>query len=108
MRQWIERSLWDVVPRDHRQSTRDLRRRQVVTVGVVLVGAVFLGVLLRLDPGSTQFTAASFGLAAVWTVGAFASGPLHLGRIARHDMHVRPVGRPGGEGPDGPDGGQAE
>ena len=90
----MQRSLWDVVPRDHRQSLRDLRRRQVVTVAFVLLGAVFLGVLLRLDPGSTAFTAASFGLAGVWTVGAFASGPLHLGRIARHDMHVRPVLQP--------------
>ena len=94
MRQWIERSLWEVVPRDHRQTARDLRRRQVVTVGFVLLGAVFLGVLLRLEPGSAEFTAASFGLAGVWMVGAFASGPLHLGRIARHDMHVRPVVQP--------------
>jgi membrane protease YdiL (CAAX protease family) len=94
VRQWLERSLWDVVPRDHRQSGRDLRRRQLVTVGFVLLGAVFLGVLLRLEPGSTAFTAASFGLAGVWAVGAFASGPLHLGRIARHDMHVRPVVQP--------------
>ncbi len=94
MRQWIERSLLEVVPRDHRQSTRDLRRRRVVTVGFVLLGAMFLGVLLRLDPGSAEFTAASFGLAGVWAVGAVASGPLHLGRIVRHDMHVRPVVQP--------------
>ena len=94
MRQWIERSLWDVVPRDHRQSERDLRRRQIVTVGFVLLGAVFLGILLRLEPGSGEFTAASFGLAAVWAVGALTSGPLHLGRIVRHDMAVRPVVQP--------------
>ena len=94
MRQWIHRSLWDVVPRDHRQTTRELRRRQIVTAGFVVLGAVFLGILLRLDPGSAEFTAASFGLAGVWAVGAFASGPLHLGRIARHDMQVRPVVQP--------------
>ena len=94
MRQWVQRSLWDVVPRDHRQTTRGLRRRRLVTAGFVLLGAVFLGVLLRLDPGSAEFTAASFGLAGVWAVGAFASGPLHLGRIVRHDMHVRPVVQP--------------
>ncbi len=94
MRQWIERSLWDVVPRDHRQSERQLRRRQVVTVSVVLLGAVFLGILLRLEPGSDAFTAASFGLAAVWALGALASGPLYLGRIVRHDIAVRPVVQP--------------
>ena len=31
---WVRRALWDVVPRDHRQSRRELRRRQLVTVGV--------------------------------------------------------------------------
>ena len=30
-------------------------------------------------------------MAALWTVGTFASGPLHLGRIALRDAHVRPV-----------------
>ncbi len=91
MRQWIQRSLWDVVPRDHRQTTRELRRRQLVTAGFVLLGAVFLGILLRLDPGSAEFTAASFGLAGVWAVGAFASGPLHLGRIVA-PRHARAAG----------------
>ena len=31
------------------------------------------------------------GLAAVWAVGAFASGPLHLGRIAAATAYRRPV-----------------
>jgi membrane protease YdiL (CAAX protease family) len=57
----------------------------------VLIGAVVLGLSLRIEPGNGWFYPATFGLAAVWTVGAFASGPLHLGRIARHDLHVRPV-----------------
>lgn len=94
MRQWVQRSLWDVVPRDHRQTTRALRRRQVVTVGFVLLGAVVLGILLRLEPGSDTFTLASLGLAAIWAVGAFASGPLHLGRIMRHDIAQRPIVQP--------------
>ena len=94
VRQWIERSLWDVVPRDHRQSGRDLRRRQIVTAAFVVLGAVVLGILLRLDKGSTEFVVFSLVLAAVWTVGAFASGPIHLGRIVRHDLHIRPVVQP--------------
>lgn len=94
VRQWIERSLWDVVPRDHRQSRRALRRRQLVTGSFVLLGAIVLGILLRLDKGSTEFVVFSFILAGVWTVGAFASGPLHLGRIVRDDLHSRPVIQP--------------
>lgn len=88
---WLERSLWDVVPRDHRETPQALRRRQVVTVCFVLLGAVVLGLSLRIEPGNVWFYPASLGLAAVWAVGAFASGPLHLGRIARDETHVRPV-----------------
>jgi len=88
---WVRRALWDVVPRDHRQDPRDLRRRQLVTLGFVVLGGVVLGVSLRIEPGSGWFYPATFALAAVWTVGAFASGPLHLGRIARHSELVRPV-----------------
>jgi uncharacterized protein len=88
---WVRRALWDVVPRDHRQDPRDLRRRQLVTVGFVVLGAVLLGMSLRIDPGSRWFYPATLGLAAVWAVGAFASGPLHLGRIAVRDRHARPI-----------------
>ncbi|MEJ7833387.1 MAG: CPBP family intramembrane glutamic endopeptidase [Nocardioides sp.] len=94
MRRFIERSLWDVVPRDHRESPQALKHRQVVTAGFVLLGAVVLGLSLRIEPGSLWFYPATLGLAAVWTVGAVASGPLHLGQIARDDMHVRPVVTP--------------
>ena len=88
---WVSRALWDVVPRDHRQEPRDLRRRQLVTLGFVLLGAVVLGFSLRLEPGSGWFYPATFALAAVWSVGAFASGPLHLGRIGHRSELVRPV-----------------
>jgi membrane protease YdiL (CAAX protease family) len=88
---WVRRALWDVVPRDHRQDPRDLRRRQLVTLGFVVLGGVVLGFSLRLEPGSHWFYPATLALAAVWTVGAFASGPLHLGRISRRSELVRPV-----------------
>ncbi|NYI80167.1 CPBP family glutamic-type intramembrane protease [Nocardioides panzhihuensis] len=81
MRRWVRRSLWDVVPRDHRQSDAALRRRQLVTVAFVVLGAMVLGVSLRIEPGSFWFYPATFALAGVWAIGAFASGPLHLGRI---------------------------
>jgi len=93
VRAWARRSLWDVVPRDHRQEPRDLRRRQMVTIGFVVLGGIVLGISLRLEPGSPWFYPAALLLAGVWTVGAFASGPLHLGRIARTSAtdYVRPV-----------------
>jgi membrane protease YdiL (CAAX protease family) len=59
----------------------ELRRRRVVTIACLIVGAAVLGVSLRIEPGSAWFYPATFALAAVWTVGAFASGPLRLGRI---------------------------
>lgn len=91
LRGWLRRSLWDVVPRDQRDSPGELRRRQVVTAVVVVLGAVVLGLSLRIEPGSVWFYPAAFGLAGVWAVGALASGPLHLGRIAHGDKQVRPV-----------------
>lgn len=96
MRRWVRRSLWDVVPRDDRPSEAALRRRRLVTVAFGLLGAVVLGVSLRIDPGSVWFYPATFALAGVWTIGAFASGPLHLGRIGARgepgeQRLVRPV-----------------
>jgi membrane protease YdiL (CAAX protease family) len=88
---WVRRTLWDVVPRDHRQSDRDLRRRQLVTIGFVVLGAIVLGLSLRIDPGSRWFYPATLGLAGVWTVGALASGPLHLGRSPSGQGSSRPI-----------------
>jgi len=94
MRDWLRNVLWDQVPRDHQDTGRALRRRQVVSVLVVVLGGIVLGLSLRLEPGSTAFYLGSLTLSAVWAVGAFASGPLHLGRIARGHDYVRPVVAP--------------
>lgn len=92
MRAWLQRALWDVVPRDHRDTPSALRRRQVVTIAFIVLGGTVLGLSLRIEPGSALFYPATLGLALVWTVGAFASGPLHLGRIADPTgNHRRPV-----------------
>ena len=91
MLSFLQRSLWDVVPRDQRDSPGALRRRRIVTVVVVALGAVVLALSLRIEPGSGWFYTATLGLAAIWAVGAFASGPLHLGRIAYRNRQVRPV-----------------
>jgi uncharacterized protein len=91
VRSWFQRALWDVVPRDHRETPRALRRRQVVTACFVVIGGIVLGISLRIEPGSRWFYAGTLGLAAVWTLGAFLSGPLHLGRIAHRGGTRRPV-----------------
>lgn len=91
---WVRRALWDVVPRDHRESVDALRRRQVVTASVVVVGGVVLGLSLRIEPGSAWFYPATLLLAAVWVVGAVASGPLHLGRVDTRAGLRRPVALP--------------
>ena len=78
---WLRRSLLDVVPRDHREPPAVLRRRQLVTAGFGVLGALVLGVSLRIEPGNGWFYPATIALAAVWVVGAFASGRLHLGWI---------------------------
>ncbi|TYL45025.1 CPBP family intramembrane metalloprotease [Nocardioides sp. BGMRC 2183] len=96
LRGWLRRSLWDVVPRDQRDTPAQLRRRQLVTVVVVLLGAVLLGLSLRIEPGSPWFYPATAAVAALWLVGAFASGPLHLGRITSpsDSRLIRPVVQP--------------
>lgn len=81
MRRWVRRSLWDVVPGEDRPSEAARRRRLLVTSAFGVLGVVVLGVSLRIEPGSAWFYPATLALAGVWTVGAFASGPLHLGRI---------------------------
>jgi membrane protease YdiL (CAAX protease family) len=92
VRTFIQRSLWDVVPRDQRDSDEAFRRRQVVAAIVVLVGAVVLGWSLRLEPGGNTFYVAAVVLAGVWAAGAFLSGRLHLGRMARsNEVFVRPI-----------------
>ncbi len=94
MQTWLRNALVAKVPRDHRDAPEVLRRRQWVTGTVVVIGGIVLGLSLRLEPGSPWFYAGSLALSGVWAAGAFASGPIHLGRIARRDDYVRPVATP--------------
>lgn len=91
MLSWVRRALWDVVPRDHREESTALRRRQLTVLAVALAGALVLGFSLRIQPGSTSFYWWTLALAGVWVVGAVAAGPLHLGRISYRSGYARPV-----------------
>jgi membrane protease YdiL (CAAX protease family) len=89
----LRAALFDPVPRDHRESDAAFRRRRVVAVATVVVGAVVLGFSLNLAPGDDRFYLFTTALAAVWTVGAFLSGRLHLGRAhtRRGTRLARPI-----------------
>jgi uncharacterized protein len=80
LRAFVRAALVDPVPRDHTEPDWAFRRRRVVVIITLLVGAVILTWALRIEPGDPTFYVATFALAGVWAVGAFASGPLHLGR----------------------------
>ena len=80
LRAFVRAALVDPVPRDHTETDAAFHRRRVVAVVTLLVGAGVLAWALRIEPGDPTFYVATLALAAVWAIGALASGPLHLGR----------------------------
>lgn len=92
---WLPKHLTHKASHDRRDTRSELRRRRQVVAGVSVVGAGLLGVSLATPPGSRRFYPLTLGLAATWTAGALASGPLRRGWIeARHDRARRPVAVP--------------
>jgi hypothetical protein len=96
--QWIGRAmglvrpaLIDKVERDHRQSDAEFKRRRIVVAITLVVGATLLGLSFATEQGDPMFYPLTFGLAAVWAIGSFASGPLHLGHISFRGVRRRPV-----------------
>lgn len=92
VRSFVRAALVTPVPRDHTESDAAFRRRRVVAVVTLVVGSVVLTLALRIPPGDPLFYGATVGLAAIWTVGALVSGPLHLGRAhTRAGGDARPL-----------------
>ena len=89
VRAFVRAALVDPVPRDHREPDRAFRRRRLVAVVTLLVGAGVLAWALRIEPGDPLFYVATLTLAAVWAVGALVSGPLHLGRARTRSGELR-------------------
>jgi membrane protease YdiL (CAAX protease family) len=83
--------MLDPVTSDQPATDAQLRRRRVVSAIVLLLGTTLLGVSLAVRPGDSAFYPLTAALAAVWVIGGFASGPLHLGRIAVAGRIRRPV-----------------
>ncbi|MBU8812424.1 CPBP family intramembrane glutamic endopeptidase [Mycolicibacterium goodii] len=73
------------------EAPEQIRRRRVVVAVVLLIGAGLLGYSLTRPPGDGSFLWSTLVLAAVWTVGAFVSGPLHLGYLDVQGRNRRPV-----------------
>lgn len=91
---FVDATLVSPIERDHRQPDHMFRRRRVVAVITLVVGATLLGFSLATTPGDPAFYAFTFALAATWAVGSFLSGPLHLGRIRGGSGLRRPVVEP--------------
>jgi uncharacterized protein len=86
----IRRAMVNVaVP--HHEPPSIVRRRRIVVAIVLLLAATLLGLALRRHPGESSFYWLTLALAAVWALGAFASGPLHLGGICWRGRNQRPV-----------------
>jgi uncharacterized protein len=86
----IRRAMVNVAVPQH-EPPSIVRRRRIVVAIVLLLGATALGLALRRHPGESSFYWLTLALAAVWALGAFASGPLHLGGICWRGRNQRPV-----------------
>ncbi len=90
---FLRASLFTPVPRDHWESDTAIRRRRVVCTLTLAAGAVLLGMSLSLPPGDDRFYVYMVLVAAIWTVGSFASGKLYVGQAhtRRGDRLAVPV-----------------
>ncbi len=75
----------------HNEPPAVKRRRRIVVAIVLLLGAGVLGLALRRHPGESTFYWLALALAAVWALGSFVSGPLHLGGVRWRGRNQRPV-----------------
>lgn len=84
------RDIATTVAIPHHEPPALIRRRRIVVAVVLVIGAALLGFSLTRRPGDSSFYWLTLALAAVWTVGAFASGPLHLGCVRFRGRNQRP------------------
>lgn len=91
IRRVLTAALVEKVPRDHLEPDAAFRRRRVVVAITLVIGATLLGFSLSVRPGDPKFYVLTAALAAVWVIGGFASGPLHLGRMPFRGTLRRPV-----------------
>jgi len=80
---FLRASLVDRARERPEQTPQALLRRRAVVAVTLIAGSIALGLTLNVEPGEPLFYTASLGVAALWAVGAFASGGLSLGGSAR-------------------------
>lgn len=81
--------ITNVLEVDRAESPEVRARRRRVVAGTSVVGAGLLGASLSTPPGSRAFYASTAAVAATWSAGGLASGPLHLGWIEYRDASLR-------------------
>ncbi len=85
LRSFFRASLFDPVHEDDSETAAAVRRRRIVVGLTLVLGAVALGLALRVEPGDALFYPATLGVGAIWVIGALASGRLRLGRARTRD-----------------------
>ncbi|CAL8967551.1 hypothetical protein TESS_TESS_00176 [Tessaracoccus sp. O5.2] len=84
-RAFLAAALLHPVERTRVETPGQRLRRLVVVALTIVAGAVALGFALAIPPGESEFYLATVGVAALWVVGALASGPLYLGEGRARD-----------------------
>ncbi|CDO06741.1 CPBP family intramembrane metalloprotease [Mycolicibacterium cosmeticum] len=72
---------WRTVAPAAEETPHVVRRRRITVIGVLVIGAALQAYSLSRHPGDSSFYVLTLVMAAVWTVGAVSSGPLHMGRL---------------------------
>jgi uncharacterized protein len=85
------RDIAGTVAVPHHEPPAVIRRRRIVVTVVLVIGGALLGYSMTRQPGDESFYWLTLALAAVWAVGAFTSGPLHLGCVRFRGRNQRPV-----------------
>ena len=85
------RGIAGAVAVPHHEPPAAVRRRRIVVVVVLVIGGALLGYSLTRRPGDESFYWLTLALAGVWALGAFVSGPLHLGCVHFRGRNQRPV-----------------
>jgi uncharacterized protein len=85
------RGIATTVAAPHHEAPATVRRRRIVVVVVLVIGNALLGYSLTRRPDDESFYWLMSALAAVWALGAFVSGPLHLGSVRFRGRNQRAV-----------------
>jgi uncharacterized protein len=86
---WLPMPITYVVPSTQTEHAATIARRRKVVAATSLAGAGLLGVSLSTKPDSVPFYLLTLSVAATWSGGGLASGPLHLGWLEDRDHDLR-------------------